>query len=197
MLPEINLLPKELGEKNKSRTAMLLLLLATVLVIAALGLVYWFMSSSLDKLQSAESDLQSEVAALEQSIAEKEEALKNYRFEAIQVLEGVLYPVTPLITEAHRMLPYNGFVDTFSWSERSIQLTTQLDNKTDVAEFVRRLKASPFFSDVTLASITAAEAPGRISDDPEFVDFSQVPRAVAVFTLEIDPNYLVESGGAQ
>ena len=191
MIPQINLLPRDIGAKNQARLMWYSFSGVALLLLFSVGLIYFISVRTASGLAEEYEDIQGDVATIEAEIDEMRAALVNHREDAVMILEEVLYPMTPLVKEMHNVLPENGYIDSFQWGEKSVSFSAQVDDKLSVARLTHALKSSPFFEDIHLSDISGSGLlykQERLDEEP----IHTVERFVATYDLEVSSDYLAE-----
>lgn len=191
MIPQINLLPRDIGAKNQARLMWYSFSGVALLFLLSVGLIYFLSVRTAGGLAEEYDVLQGDVATLEAEIQEMRAALVNHREDAVMILEEVLYPMTPLVKEVHNVLPENGYIDSFQWGEKTVSFSAQVDDKLSVARLTHALKSSPFFEKVHLSNLSGSGLlykQERLEKEP----INTVERFVATYELEVSSDYLAE-----
>ncbi len=196
MIPQINLLPRDIGAKNQARLMWYSFSGVALLLLLSVGLIYFLSVRTVGGLAEEHDVLQGDVATLEAEIQEMRDALVNHREDAVMILEEVLYPMTPLVKEMHNVLPENGYIDSFQWGEKAVSFSAQVDDKLSVARLTHALKSSPFFEEVHLSNLSGSGLlykQERLEEEP----IKTVERFVATFELEVSSDFLAEEYSKQ
>ena len=207
MVPNINLLPK--SDKRRSESNLLYIVLGAVAVLGLAFMAWQYISagSQLKDVQAQQSNLQTELAALEQQYAALITVVPQGSIEeSVTFVERVSYPVSPLIDETAELLPDNTYLTNYSFSEGAVTLAIDFESLKDVAEYVSKLEASSYFTDAQLSTVsakelsvadeTAVEEGSQVAANKRLEKFKNAPRYTTNITLAIDQAYLA-AGGVQ
>lgn len=194
MIPDINLIPRNL-EKEESGSKLFYILL-TVLFLVVLAFMLWqYFSTRMDitALKNEEATLQQQRNDLQQQLESLKSTQTGSLEQSVQFVEAVSYPVTPIIDELQKLQPEKAYFRKYSFSEESVTIVFDIETLNEVSEFVSRLNASSYFSDIQVTKVDQF----ILEEEPENAPkFNEVPRQSAEITLFIDKVYLA-TGGVQ
>ena len=165
---KINLLPiRQLKKRAKAKNQLFSILFLFVFVLALLALVGFLQAQNIDTLQKRLTSLNKETASYAATLKKIEE-LKESRAElerrtdVINKLKADSSLTVRVIDEvANRVDPKRVWLQSLNQQGSSLRLTgIALDNQT-VAQFMDKLKASPFVNGVTLTNSSLKVVSGR------------------------------------
>lgn len=195
MIPDINLIPSQV-EKDDSGSKWFYVILTGLFLIVLIFFLwqYFGFRSDIKALQNEEATLQQQRNDLQVKL----DSLKGANTEAtleqsVEFVESVSYPVSPIIDELQKLQPESAYFRKYSFNEESVSITFDIETLNEVSQFISRLNASSYFTDVQVTKVSHFLLEDEVADDP---DFKVVPRQTTEMTLFIDKNYLA-TGGVQ
>ncbi|RSL32629.1 hypothetical protein D7Z54_14355 [Salibacterium salarium] len=192
MLADINLLP----EKEKKDGTWLVV--AGVLLIL-LFMVYLSTHVIEAKIQETVSVLEEEQQRLSSQIQE-ESAQESGAVTELNDLQNVadnlretIVPASDLTHRVTKSLPEGGYIATFDYTYPStLNLTVQVNEVNEAADFQHTLQEETVFSDVSMESIQYFDP---LEENPErFHENERIPRYEAVFDMAVEGQVLRQSG---
>lgn len=197
MTPNINLLPKIQKEKSDSGVLYIALGAITVLALAFMAWQYFSARAQLSDLTAQESTLQQEVTQLQ---AEYDTLVANQNKGSLEssvtFVERVSYAVTPLIDEMQKLLSDNTYLRSYQFSASTVSISVDFETLNSVADYVKRLENSQYFSDAQISNVSNFEVSAGEGETSEKDKFNQIPRYKTNITMQINQTYLA-TGGAR
>ncbi len=149
----INLLPiRQIKQRIRARNELLSLLGALALVLIIMGITAYSQGHKIAEINQRTSTLQAEknkYRAIVNQInrIKKEQDLLNYKLKAIETLNNNAHLPVRIMDAIARLTPSNRmWLNSMQLSSNTLALQgTALDNAT-IAQYMERLKASPFFN---------------------------------------------------
>jgi len=165
---KINLLPiRQLKKRAKAKNQLFSILFLFLFVLALLALVGFLQAQNIDTLQKRLTSLNKETASYAATLKKIEELKKSRaelerRTDIINKLKADSSLTVRVIDEvANRVDPKRIWLQSLNQQGSSLRLTgIALDNQT-VAQFMDKLKASPFVNNVTLTNSSLKVVSGR------------------------------------
>ncbi|WP_111642679.1 PilN domain-containing protein [Marinimicrobium alkaliphilum] len=165
-MAKINLLPwREAHRQEKKKE--FIGILVVVVIAAAVGAYLWVsqVESDIANQNQRNRILQNEITDLDKQVAEirelrerREELLARMR--VIQELEGTRPVIVRYFDDMVRAVPDGVFLRSLSRRGQVITLEGVAESNMRVSSFMRNLEASDWFSQPSLASVTAAPGAG-------------------------------------
>ncbi|MFZ3588331.1 hypothetical protein ACOI1C_03435 [Bacillus sp. DJP31] len=197
MLIEINLLPKKEARN-----------FASIVVIVA-PLLFVLLVVSLFLLQ--QKDAQQEIATLKNSIQTTkltrvtyEQKLTSFKAsESIVQLQNTVdwmdstsVKSVPILEHLTALLPERGSIQNFNYGiEGNIQVTVQFDTFRQAAYYLKEMKDSSNFTEVTIVSLLTNQLLNeneQISTVEKVANETYIPRYVAVYDITINQEALLD-----
>lgn len=155
----INLLPVRAAQKKeKLKGQIAVFVLSLILVIAACGGIYMNQMMSIDAVKAEIAKNQAESARLKRAIGEVAQFKKMQKelrgkLDVLQkIKDGKKGPVH-LLDELSAAIPDKVWIDSFKEADGKISITGGGLNEEVVAEFLRNLDNSPYYTGVELQVI--------------------------------------------
>ncbi len=198
MIPDINLLPKVDKKEGNSTLFYILLVILVVFIVGFFAWQYFTARNELNDLTVQQAALQGELEQLQVQHGELVANNKGSLEESVNFVKLVSYPVSPLIDEIQVQLPEYTYLRSYTFKEASVTIAVDFETLADIATYVRRLEASPYFSDAQLNSVAnfVVSPVDSEEEEDELQKFNEVPRYAADIVLTIDRTYLA-TGGVQ
>jgi len=159
MITTINLLPwrEELRQDQKKQFTVLTLLMMTLAGFIVL-LMYVQMSSKIDYQLSRNKFMSSEIAQLDEEIAEIRDLRKVRRslverMEVIQDLQRSRPSIVHLFTEIVSTVPNGVYLKTLTQSGNSLLMNGEAESNARVSTYMRNLDSSEWFKNPNLTVI--------------------------------------------
>lgn len=191
MIPDINLLPKR---ERRSASGGWLFIIFGVVFIIVFGLIivqYILLTKSTTVLEAEQAALISENEALEEELLALSEPVGADLETSVQFIEGISYPVSPLIVELKRYLDEHAYLRNYSFREDTLSFSVDFETLTDVSDYMEDLLGSPYVKDVIVNGMSTFDPASREEDNP----FNVIDRFANTFEVLIDLDYLREVDG--
>ena len=187
MIADINLLPKR--EKRTNGDRIYLLSVFAVFLLVAAYIAYSYMSSKQELVQAEayKETVDAEIAVLQMQVEEQTANQAISRVAAVNFIEYVSYDVTPIMEDVTKRLPDHAYLRELNFSESSVILQTEFEDKTQVNLFLSSLQSSPLYVDATIQEINSFSRNSSDTTDNTSM-FEELPMYSVAFTLVIDPN---------
>lgn len=186
MLPEINLLPDYERHSSISYVLFIVGIIIGLILFITLAIFYFNFKGKLTSAEEEYAQLVQEKEILEQQIVTLEESHEETLEGAISFAEQFILPASPLVEELVLQLPNDSYLSSYEYSYGSVQITSQHENKGDVATYVDNLVTSELMKDVKLDRV---ETFGLI----DMEDLEQENNYYeAIHSIQIDRTHLVE-----
>ena len=148
----INLLPiRQIKQRIRARNELLALLSALALILIIMGLTAYGQSHEITKINQRTAVLQAEknkyrVVVGQINQIKKEQKRLNYKLKTIETLNNNAHLPVRIMDAIARLTPSNRmWLNSMQLNSNTLALQgTALDNAT-IAQYMERLKASPFF----------------------------------------------------
>lgn len=193
MLIDINLLPEK-QKKNYTRLAVIILMVIVFILLSYLLLIKY--NSAREQTEVYIDQLQE--IKLQQATEEKK--LKDYTSSntieelssAINWTEQLPLPTVNLIRHLTSLLPENGYIQTFQYSDEGEVYVTVLFNRTrEAAYYISYLKNSEFVEEVNILSL--ATTTPNVADMIEGETNGQTTKYIGQFEIVINRSSLKNS----
>ncbi|AOV07601.1 PilN domain-containing protein [Sporosarcina ureilytica] len=190
MVPDINLLPKR--ERQSASVKWLFIAIAVIFCAFLLFLLYRSitLSSQLTGLKSEQQSLEIEKETLLEKLSVIDDKEAFDLETAVEFVERVSYPVSPLIIEINKGLDEDAYLREYAFTETAVQLRVDFETMPEVVSYVDYLSRSNFFEDVFVNEMTAFD-PVNEEDKSQF---NVVDRFANSFELPIRLQYLRADG---
>lgn len=171
-MPHINLLPwREEERRRKQKEFTNIALGAAVLTLAIIGFVHMNISGIIETQEGRNKFLQDEITRVDKEIEEiktleQEKKALLARMQVIQELQSSRPGIVHLFDEIAKTIPDKAFLTKMTRRGDSLELFGIADSNDYVSEFMRRLNASPWFTNPKLLVIEAGK--GRFADASSF-----------------------------
>ncbi|GHF87442.1 PilN domain-containing protein [Thalassotalea marina] len=170
-MAHINLLPwREEAEKTKQRAYFTLLAFVALATFAVVFLVGQFYQLRIDGQVARNQYLQNEITILDARISEiktlneKKEELKT-RIAVIEQLQLQRNVGTQVLDEIAKIVPSGVYLVKMEKQGGIIQLIGKSESNNHLANMIRQIENSDFFSNAILESITATDAQSKLLSD--------------------------------
>lgn len=170
-MAHINLLPwREEAEKTKQREYFTMLALVALATFAVVFLVGQFYQLRIDGQQARNQFLQNEIVILDARIAEiktlneKKDELKT-RISVVEQLQLKRNVGTQVLDEIAKIVPSGVYLVKMEKQGNIIQLLGKSESNNHLANMIRQIENSDFFSNAVLESITANDAQSKLLSD--------------------------------
>lgn len=194
MIPEINLIPRDIEKDDSGSKPFYIILTAIfVLVLAFLLWQYFSTKSQINSLKEEEANLQQQRDNLQTELNSLTSAQGNTLEQSVQFVESVSYPVSPLIDEIQELKPERAYLRSYSFGENTVEISFDMETLNEVSKFVTALNSSPYFTDVQVTNVDHFYL-NNGSDEEQ--DFNDVPRQSTKMVLIVNKQKLA-AGGAQ
>ncbi|PLS16860.1 hypothetical protein CVD28_14485 [Bacillus sp. M6-12] len=214
MLVEINLLPKK---ERKKAGYFLLILLLSLLMLGAIGLVYWQYSNQNNEIETLENQIQTTkqiIASEEQKLIEQEDTDSVAELNRM-VKWAETYPIETVRVLRHliSLLPERGFFLTFDYKEDSVVgLSVQFDTSVEAAYYLKKLTDSEWVLNASMVSLTTAAAqnesseqnvnetviiPGKSTNEAKLPNDPYLPRYVGQYEIHLDNEFIKETASKE
>ncbi len=148
----INLLPvRQIKQRIRARNELFALLGALALILIIMGLTAYSQSREITQINQKTAVLQAEKNKYRAIVSQinhikKEQERLNYKLKAIETLNNNAHLPVRIMDAVARLTPSNRmWLNSMQLSSNTLSLQgTALDNAT-IAQYMERLKASPFF----------------------------------------------------
>jgi len=148
----INLLPvRQIKQRIRTRNELFALLGALLLIFIIMGLTAYSQSHEITKISRKTAALQVEINKYHAIVSQinhikKEQKRLNFKLKAIETLDNNARLPVRIMDAVARLTPSNRmWLNSMQLSSNTLALQgTALDNAT-IAQYMERLKASPFF----------------------------------------------------
>lgn len=194
MIPNINLLPKLEKERTVPVGIIAVMIAFVAIVLAVFIFQYFGAKSELTKLSAQQTELTAQRDQVKKQLTDLQNKTKGSLAQSVKYVENVSYYVTPLITETNTLLPAHAFLRSYTFSKENVVIIVDFETMSSVSDYVEKLLASPYFTDIQLGSVSNFEV-GTTQENAN--KFTNVPRYTADITLTIDKPYLASTGGEQ
>ena len=198
MIPDINLLP-HVG-KSESDSKVLYSVIVAVAVIAII-LIFWklfevnsdnaYLSNKQQQLQLQKGQLQVESGVL---------LNRNTGSFAVAVnfIERVAYPVTPLMDEVTKLLPQHAYLRKYTFGTNIVNIAADVETITAISNYIAQLEKSEYFNEVQLEFIKSVEQVSASSSNTVSDDASDATkRSYYEATIKLSINELYLAGGTR
>ncbi len=191
MIPDINLLPQR--ERRSASGNWLVILFGALFVVALIFMIvqYIFAAKSIDTLGSEQSVLTSENEILEEELIALREPVGVDLETSVRFVEGISYPVSPLIVELNRYLDEHAYLRNYSFREDTLSFSVDFETITEVSVYIDNLLRSPYVKDVIVGGMSTFD-PTSLEDENQF---KVLDRFTNTFEVLIDLDYLHEADG--
>ncbi|MBC8209809.1 MAG: PilN domain-containing protein [Gammaproteobacteria bacterium] len=155
-MTRINLLPwREELRQEKQKQFMTLLVLSIVLAGAIVGLMHFQMNGKIDYQNRRNTFMSSEIAKLDNEIAEIKELQKVRkslveRMEIIQDLQGSRPSIVHLFTELVTTVPNGVYLQTLEQNNDTLKITGEAESNARVSSYMRNLNDSAWLKEPNL-----------------------------------------------
>ncbi|QFF99569.1 malate synthase [Psychrobacillus glaciei] len=193
MVPEINLLPKM--ERRRSNNLFVILgVILFVVLILSISMQLFTSKKDINALTTEETQLAVERDVLSAQVSstnltEGQGSLSS----AVDFVEGVSYPVSPLMDEVQSLLVDNTYLRDYQFDETGVILSADFETMNDLSIFIEKLIESSYFADVKVEQISSFE-PVDNADEVKGTDFDVQARYSATLNLSIDQTFLSKGG---
>lgn len=193
MIPDINLLPP-IKKKSKSPTLLLGIVgIVTLLLLALVVWTYFDARSNSIRLQAEQQSLELQRDQLQMELDVLTSANRSTLEESVAFVERVSYQVSPLIDETKNLLQEHTYLRTYSFSDKTVQITVDFETISAISAYVDLLQNSPYFTDVQVGNVSNfSVAPAELETDDN--RFDEVPRYSVNLTVGIDMLYIALGG---
>lgn len=193
MIPDINLIPSHIeSEESGSKLIYIILSSITLIVLIILLWLYFDAQSDVKTFESQETTLQQQRDELQTKLDSLQTSNTGSLEQSVQVAETVSYPVSPIIDELQKLQPKHAYLRKYSFGENSVTISFDIETLNEVAHFISRLNASPYFQDVKVNSVDHFLLGEEESSDQ--INFNVAPRQSTEIELTIDQTYLATGG---
>lgn len=164
-MPHINLLPwREELRRERQRQFINIAVGAAILTIGIVVLAHIRIDGMINAQQARNSFLQEQITRVDAEIKEiesleKEKEALLARMKIIQELQGSRSEVVHLFDEMARVIPEQVYLIKLSRTGREVHLEGVADSNEDISEFMRKLNASPWFTNPKLTVIETGKKP--------------------------------------
>lgn len=197
MLVEINLLPK----KEAKKSAFLLIVVLTVVLLGILSAILFFQGRSMEmEMRTVDKEIESiqKLNALQQDqlagSAEKNSAKKLKA--AVNWVGQYSVETVPLLRNVIVLLPERGFIKEFEYSGTgSVMAVFQFDSSRDAAFYLGSLNQAEWVKEASILSVTA-EGTEEMALEPERDEGSFLPRYTAEYEIRFKQDYFKKNWGA-
>ncbi|SDM80108.1 hypothetical protein SAMN05518871_102269 [Psychrobacillus sp. OK028] len=193
MVPEINLLPQ--FERRKSSN--LLLIIGAILIgllLIVLCLQFFTLKKEIKVLEAQETQLVIEREVLSAEVTSESTVQQGTHSTAVEFVESVSYPVSPLIDEIYSLIEANTYLRSYQFNETGILLSADFETMNEISSFIERLLNSAYFSDVKVETVASFEPVQEQDSASDKVNFDLQWRYSATIQLDINESYLSEGG---
>lgn len=192
MIPDINLLPQR--DRSSARGSWLVILFGVLFIGALIFMLvqYLYVTKSIQGLESEQATLTNEKQVLEEELMQHEEPQGVDLETAVQFIEAISYPVSPLIIELNRYLDEHAYLRNYSFREDMVSFSIDFETMTDVSLYMNDLLKSPFVKDVIVHDMSTFD-PTAAEEEEE--RFEVIDRFTNTFEVLIDVDYLREVDG--
>lgn len=170
-MPRINLLPWREEQRKKRQQDFMVALAGAVIVAGAVVFLTWFaFVQAIDNQQDRNQRLETEIAILEESIAEidnlerqKERLLA--RMEIIEQLQRSRPEIVHLFDEISRRLPEGVYLNGLRQTGAAVELKGVAQSSTRVSALMRQADESDWLTDPSVTKVeTTDTGPARQSE---------------------------------
>ena len=142
-----------------ARQGDIILLAALALSMIVIGLMWWQLSSRLDRLRAEESSLRRERDQLQQYIdkvdeLEKKRATLRERIDIINDLKAKQHGPVRVMDEISKALPDLVWLTRMTLKGSSVEINGAAMDENAVANYITNLDQSPFFSEPVLKDLS-------------------------------------------
>ncbi len=153
----INLLPiRQIKQRIRARNELVSLVIGFLLLLTIIGFVAYGQTVKIDSLQHEQGRLQAEKRKYEAVLArirkiQKQQKLVQVKIDAIRKLKANSQLSVRVLDEIAKLTPANRmWLKSLKMNQHTISLTgVALDNAT-IAQYMERIKKSPFFAGAEL-----------------------------------------------
>ena len=170
-MAHLNLLPwRELRRKELDSQVRNIAIGVALLMAAAVGWAYLYMSDLIDEQKQRNSFLKLEIAKVEKELQEVNEVKKKKaellsRMEVIQKLQSDRTKMVKLFDGLARNLPKGMYLNLFQTKGTKITLKGAADSNGTISKFMRLIESSEYFTTPNLNVITIKNDKGlRVSN---------------------------------
>ncbi|WP_391202198.1 PilN domain-containing protein [Psychrobacillus sp. L4] len=193
MVPEINLLPKM--ERRKSNNLFLILgVILFVVLILFISMQLFSFKKDINALDTEETQLAAERDVLNAQVSSTNQTEDQGSLSSsVDFVEGVSYPVSPLMDEVQSLLVDNTYLRDYQFDETGVILSADFETMNDVSIFIEKSLNSSYFADVKVEQISTFEPVGN-AEEAKGTDFDVQARYSATLNFSIDQTYLSKGG---
>ncbi len=164
-MPHINLLPwREELRRERQRQFINIAVGAAILMIGIIALAHIQIDGMINAQNARNSFLQDQITRVNAEIKEiesleKEKQALLARMKIIQELQGSRSEIVHLFDELARIIPEQVYLIKLDRTGHEVHLEGVADSNEDISEFMRRLNASPWFTNPKLTVIETGKKP--------------------------------------
>ena len=141
-------------KKNDLSQAFYSLVIVIVGLIVAYLLFYFYVKSDLARLTAEEQALTTQLDRLQQELDARQSVDQGSLEESVTFIQGVSYPVTPLIDETRNLLPTHSYLRSYVFGENTVNIEVDFETMTDISKYVERLLMSSYFTDAQINTVS-------------------------------------------
>lgn len=191
MVPDINLLPQLEKRTTSPKLFYSLVIVIVGLIVAYLLFLFFTSKSELSRLTAEEQALTTQLDQLQQELDARQSVDQGSLEESVTFIQGVSYPVTPLIDETKTLLPTHSYLRSYVFGENIVNIEVDFETMTDISKYVERLLMSSYFTDAQINTVSNFEIElGEQRALTPQQKFKEVPRYSVSITATIDFMYL-------
>ncbi|MGY4794597.1 PilN domain-containing protein [Lysinibacillus fusiformis] len=191
MVPDINLLPQLEKRTTSPKLFYSLVIVIVGLIVAYLLFLFFTSKSDLARLTAEEQALTTQLDQLQQELDARQSVDQGSLEESVTFIQGVSYPVTPLIDETRTLLPTHSYLRSYVFGENTVNIEVDFETMTDISKYVERLLMSSYFTDAQINTVSNFDI--ELGEQRELTPqqkFKEVPRYSVSITATIDFMYL-------
>lgn len=193
MIPDINLLQKVDKRQSNSRNLYILLSIIVLLLIVFFVMKYFKIRAEITSLRAEEESVMAQRDQLQVELDTMTTNTGSLK-ESVEFVELISYPVSPIINETIRLQPEPSYLREYVFDAKTAIVTIDFETLSQISNYLSKLVSSPYFEDVQVTSIEHFDIKPTSEEEENQIDFHEIPRYKAEFSLFINPNYLATGG---
>lgn len=196
MLPDINLLPKY--ERRSSLLYYLFICGIIVWILLLSFIIYQFINekSQLKEVEIEKTELTAIKESLERRLLQLESSGVGGLEEMIGHVEKHTIPTSPFIDRLMTLLPEQGNLVEYSYTEGAVEIDTQFETMSDASEYVAALNASDHIRDIKIDKVETFElgAPQETEaqEDENGETYTVIPRYHITYSIDVNRTNLMK-----
>lgn len=185
-VPDINLLPKYERESASLFYIFITFLVITIIGYGVIGSYYFTTKSKLAEAETKYTELSDQAETLRIQVAQLESGGIDLE-QSVLFAENYDMPTSYLVEELNDLLPDDGYLVDYTYSNRVADIVTHFESLNIVAEYTTELLSSEFVTDTKLSTVDSFTLREDEHDDEQF---TTIPRYEAKYTLNINRQHL-------